>query len=145
MVGRDPKVVSVTMRRVRGKDTAPEQAFRRALWARGLRFRLHRDDLPGKPDIVFPKPGLAIFVDGDFWHGNQWKLRGLDCLEAQFEQCDNRVYWIRKIQRNVARDGDVTLQLEYLGWKVLRFWESTLRENLDSCVAEVVNALEQQR
>ena len=73
---RDADEISAIMRRVRGRDTTPEMRLRRALWARGLRYSVAPTQLPGKPDIVFPGARLAVFVDGDYWHGNQWRRRG---------------------------------------------------------------------
>ena len=129
------------MRRVRDRDTAPELAFRRALYARGLRYRVHASDLPGKPDVVFARKRLAIFVDGDFWHGGQWETRGLRRLEQQFARTESRDYWLRKIRRTMQRDAAATARLQALGWTVLRFWESDIRNALDACVEMTVGAL----
>ena len=128
------------MRRVKGADTTPEVVFRKALWAAGLRFRKHRGDLPGKPDIVFASRRLAVFVDGDYWHGNQWRRRGLPCLEAQFSRTKSRDYWLGKIRRNGLRDCRATAELLDLGWTVLRFWESDVRKRLGDCVETTLAA-----
>lgn len=136
---RDPYVVSATMRRVRSRDTGPETALRKALWSRGLRYRVHSKHLPGHPDIVFPGPRVVVFVDGDFWHGNQWRLRGLTSLEEQFRAAPHAAYWIPKIRRNMVRDGDATGRLEYDGWRVIRLWESDLKADFESCVNRVVD------
>jgi DNA (cytosine-5)-methyltransferase 1 len=129
------------MRRVRSRDTEPEQAFRRALWAGGLRYRTSVRSLPGTPDIVLPVHRLAIFVDGDFWHGKQWSRRGLDSIEEQFKNCSNAVYWIRKIKRNSDRDRAATRDLIQSGWRVLRFWESDIRSDLQRCVDTVMKTV----
>lgn len=138
---RDPSVVSAAMRKVRSQDTTPERVLRKALWSRGLRYRLHYRHLPGSPDIVFPSARVAVFVDGDFWHGNQWKLRGLRSLEEQFERSDNAEYWIPKIKRNMVRDTDAKVRLEYEGWQVVRLWESDLKSHLGECADRVANAV----
>ena len=122
------------MRRVRSVGTTPEVELRKALWAQGLRYRISPSSLPGKPDIVLPKFKLAIFVDGDFWHGGQWKKRNLRQLEDQFRFTANRDYWLQKIRRNMHRDCITTAQLQGQGWVVLRFWESEIRTDLEGCV-----------
>ena len=110
------------MRCIRGKDSKAELAFRRSLFARSVRFRKHYSKLPGKPDVVIVSARIAIFVDGDFWHGNSWKQRGLPCLASQFPS--RTQYWVKRIERNMERDRRVTAELKNAGWTVLRFWES---------------------
>jgi DNA mismatch endonuclease (patch repair protein) len=83
---------------------------------------------------VFPRYKLALFIDGDFWHGNQWRLRGLSSLEDQFTDCANKDYWIRKITRNMERDSENDRKLTSMGWRVLRVWESEARQDFDGCV-----------
>jgi DNA (cytosine-5)-methyltransferase 1 len=138
--GRRARDVSAIMRRVRSRDTTPELALRRALWAKGFRYRLYSSKLPGKPDIVLPSRRLAIFIDGDFWHGHQWQRRSLAALEDQFRESPSRGYWVSKIRRNVRRDSASTASLMSEGWTVLRFWESQVREGLEGCVERVVRA-----
>jgi DNA mismatch endonuclease (patch repair protein) len=128
---RSAAQVSEIMRKVRSKDTQPEKSLRRALWKKGLRFRVSPQKVLGKPDIVFPGPRVAVFVDGDFWHGNQWRNRGLDSLEQQFLNSPNAAYWVSKIQRNVDRDSRTTAELQATGWKVIRVWESQLRRGVE--------------
>jgi len=130
------------MRRVRSQDTAPELALRSALWRIGLRFRVNVSRLPGKPDIVFTRAKIAVFVDGDFWHGNQWRQRGFPSLEAQFSDAPNANYWIPKIRRNVERDSEVGQALALLGWRVIRIWESDLRKDLPSVVALICDVVQ---
>ena len=137
---RDARVVSKAMRCVKSKHTSPEVSFRRALWAKGLRYRLHSSTLPGKPDIVLPGARIAVFVDGDFWHGNQWQARGHESLEKQFEGVHSKGYWIPKILRNMERDRSTTAGLVQQGWRVLRFWETQLAAELDACVDLTVQA-----
>src|SRR6266852_9648215 len=128
------------MRRVRSRDTAPEVLLRKALWAAGLRFRTCADTLPGKPDIVIRSQGLAIFIDGDFWHGGQWRRRGLVSLDDQFRQTESRGYWLRKIRRNMDRDCRATAALLDGGWSVARVWESEVLADVAGCVAMILDS-----
>lgn len=136
--GRD---VSRIMRQVRSTGTTPELILRRELWARGLRYRVCVADLPGKPDIVFRGKRLTIFIDGDFWHGGQWRRRGLAALKEQFAENPNSGYWLTKIQRTMRRDCATTASLMVQGWMVLRFWESDIRANAAGCVQMTMEAL----
>jgi DNA mismatch endonuclease (patch repair protein) len=111
------------MRAVRSKDTAPELKVRRLLHSMGARFRLHRQDLPGKPDIVLPGRRKAIFVHGCFWHGH-------DCKRGSREPKTNAPYWVEKIARNRARDGINLPALDEAGWSVLTVWECETRNEL---------------
>jgi DNA mismatch endonuclease, patch repair protein len=129
------------MRNVRSTNTSPEVALRNALKAAGV---LVSDTvgkyLPGKPDIIIPAEHIAIFVDGDFWHGGQWRKRKFASLEEQFKEAPSRDYWIKKIRRNVNRDFSNTKVLLELGWKVIRFWESRIKKDLGGCIKTVVEA-----
>lgn len=134
---RDPAVTSRMMAAVRNKDSRAELLLRRELHARGIRYRLHTRDVIGKPDIVVRSRRIAIFVDGDFWHGNAHRLRGLDRMEDLFPS--NREWWMRKLRRTMERDQEVTAALETDGWRVLRLWESdVLRE--PTAAADVAEA-----
>ncbi len=133
--------VSARMRRVGSVDTPPEMALRRALWAKGLRYRTRNADLPGKPDIASRRLRLAVFVDGDYWHGGQWERRGLTCLEEQFAGAARRDYWLAKIRGNMARDARVTRELLDGGWTVVRFWESDVTRDGDACADAVMRSL----
>ena len=113
---------SAVMRRVKGRDTTPELKVRRLLWALGARYRLHRKDLPGSPDIVLPGRRLAIFVHGCFWHGH-------DCARGARVPKANRDYWVAKIDRNRARDARSTEALAALGWRVETLWECHLKDD----------------
>lgn len=137
---RDPAVTSRIMAAVRSKDTEPELLLRRALHARGLRYRLH-PALPGRPDIVFSRARLAVFVDGDFWHGHGWRERGFSSFEAQFADHRDPEKWRSKISGNMARDRKVRSLLEASGWTVLRVLESEIRHDLEAQVDRVVAAL----
>jgi DNA mismatch endonuclease (patch repair protein) len=136
---RDPAVTSRMMAAVRNKDSKAELALRRQLHARGLRYRLHARDLPGRPDLVIHKYRLAVFVDGDFWHGNAWKVRGLARFEDQFPS--NRDFWVAKIRRNMQRDQEVTAALVAGGWTVVRLWESEVLASPAAAADRVQGAL----
>lgn len=138
---RPPDIVTKTMRAVKGVNTTPELMLRKALWARGLRYRVNSATLPGKPDIVFAKSKVAVFVDGDFWHGNQWKLRGYKSLDDQLSAVHNRVYWETKIKRNMERDKSNNTALRRAGWKVIRIWESDVKKNLERAVDKIAKAV----
>lgn len=129
------------MRKVRASDTTPEMKFRKALWARGLRYKPNSAKLPGKPDIVLAAHKTVIFVDGDFWHGGQWRKRKLSALEDQFQQTTTKDYWLQKIRRNMRRDCAVTAELLSQGWTVIRFWESDIRNDLERCVETTLRVL----
>lgn len=133
---------SELMRRVRSRDTTPELLLQRALRARRLRFQTYVDSLPGKPDIVFKSRRVAVFVDGEFWHGYQWQKRGLDSLEKQFVNNAAKDYWIAKIGRNQKRDRRSTAALIEKGWTVIRFWEGDVRRSAEQCVEAIMTALD---
>ena len=109
------------MRAVRSRDTGPELLIRRLLHGQGYRFRLHRKDLPGSPDLVFPGRRKVIFVHGCFWHGH-------DCRRGARTPLTNQPYWTAKIARNRARDQAALTALAALGWDSLVLWECTLRD-----------------
>lgn len=126
------------MASVKGRNTRPELALRRALHARGLRYRVHPGDVPGKPDLVNRSRKIAIFLDGDFWHGNpeDWKRRGFSSMEAQF-RTGNRDRWTAKLRRNIERDREVTERLTAEGWIVIRVWESEVKADLEAAVDRI--------
>jgi len=115
-----PPARSALMRAVRRRDTGPELTVRRALHARGWRFRLHRKDLPGSPDIVFPSRRKVIFVHGCFWHGH-------DCPKGR-QPKTRQEFWATKIHDNRARDHRAEEALSGLGWSTLVVWQCELRE-----------------
>jgi len=117
-------------------NTRCELALRRELWRRGLRYRIHYDALPGRPDIVFPKQHLAIFCDCDFWHG-----RDLEARVARLAQGHNASYWVAKVRRNVERDHRQTRTLQGLGWVVLRFWETDVLQRTGDAVNQIIAVL----
>jgi DNA mismatch endonuclease (patch repair protein) len=112
-----PQRRSENMRRIRSKDTSPELAVRRWLHGRGFRYRLHRKDLPGTPDLVFPGRRIAIFIHGCFWHGCP------RCVDGTRKVKSNAGYWSAKVEGNRARDARHQASLTALGWRVLTIWE----------------------
>jgi DNA mismatch endonuclease (patch repair protein) len=110
-----PAKRSAIMRAVKSKDTSPELIVRRLVHGLGYRFRLHRKDLPGKPDLVFPSRGAVIFVHGCFWHWHGCKRSRMPAT--------NKPYWTEKIGRNVQRDRRTRRELTRLGWRSLIIWE----------------------
>lgn len=132
---RDPTVTSRMMAAVRNKDSKAEWKIRRRLHAMGVRYRLHHK-IVGRPDIVFPRQRIAVFIDGDFWHGNAWRLRGLASLADLFPTRTD--WWVAKITRNMERDADVTRTLRLQGWLVLRFWESDVEKDVDAVSSRIV-------
>lgn len=117
----DKEKRSAVMARVKSKDTSPEKAVRRILTRLGARYRLHRKDLPGNPDIVMPGRKLAIFVHGCFWHGH-------DCARGARVPKANRDYWLAKVARNKARDEAAQQALCAGGWTVETIWECELKD-----------------
>ena len=130
------KLRNKTMSKIRGKNSKPELLLRKALWAKNIRFRLHKKDLIGRPDLVIDRYKLAIFVDGDFWHGYQWHKR---------KPKTNQNFWLAKIERNIQRDQFVNQKLADLGYTVMRFWEHEVKDNLQACVNQVLLFIETSR
>jgi DNA mismatch endonuclease (patch repair protein) len=129
-----PAIRSFNMSRIRGKDTSPELILRSALHRAGLRFRLHRKDLPGKPDIVLVGPRIAVFVHGCFWH------RHPDCRYATWPTT-NTAFWQEKFARTVERDREAVEALERLGWHVIVAWECEIRRDAERIAADVRGAV----
>ena len=134
-MSRSPEVTHKIMAAVKSTDTRPEIALRKELWRRGLRYRKNQKKLPGKPDIVFSSARLAVFCDGDFWHGHNWAVRGYGSLEEELKRYSKE--WSDKILRNIQRDERVNQELQALGWKVLRIWESDIKADIKRCADRV--------
>ncbi len=126
---------SKMMGKIRGKNTKPELAFRKALYAKGYRYRIDYKKLIGKPDIVIKKYRTVIFIDGAFWHGQNWE-------ERKEKIKSNKSFWIPKIERNLQRDREVNAALAAMGYTVFRFWDHEVKKELDLCLETVVAHLE---
>ncbi|WP_209332714.1 very short patch repair endonuclease [Lunatimonas salinarum] len=125
---------SLTMSKIKGRDTQPEKLLRKALWHAGVRYRSNQRKLPGKPDISLIKYKIVIFVDGSFWHGYDWQQRK-NAIKT------NRDFWIPKIERNRQRDREINDFYQAKGWTVLRFWDFEVNRELGMCVKRVVDVL----
>lgn len=120
------------MQNIKCKDTRIEVLLRKALWNKGIKYHKNCRDLPGKPDIVITRYKIAIFCDGEFFHGKDWEV-----LRPRLEKGNNSEYWISKISRNRERDDEVNKQLLYQGWTVIRFWGSDIKKHTEDCVRVV--------
>lgn len=130
-----PEQRSYCMSRVKGKDTGLEKKVRSELHRRGLRFRKHVKDLPGRPDVVFPGAKVAVFIDGDFWHGYRF---------PEWEQ-KLSAFWREKIKKNMERDARNFRDLRGMGWHVIRLWQHEIEEDLEACIAKIITAVEERR
>ena len=122
---------SKIMSKIKGKNSKPELLFRKALWAKGIRYRINNKTLPGKPDISIKKNQLAIFIDGEFWHGYNWNERK-ETIKS------NRAFRIPKIERNMQRDIEVNQQLTEMGYTVFRFWSNDIKIELNKCIKDIL-------
>ena len=135
----DPRKRSEIMASVRQRDTTPELRVRSILHRAGYRFRLHRRDLPGSPDVVLPKHRLVVFVHGCFWH------RHAGCRRSTTPKA-NAEFWAAKFRRNVARDAQAVTDLEALGWRVVTIWECETRgPEEDVVVASILQRVDPRR
>lgn len=125
------------MTHIRSKDTKIEVILRKSLWQEGVRYRKNYKELPGKPDIAITKYKIAVFCDGEFFHGKNWPE-----LKEKLKDSNNSDYWISKIQRNIDRDRDNTEKLHEMGWRVLRFWGKDIKKNTAHCVECILNEIE---
>lgn len=125
--------ITRNMRSNKSKDTKPELMLRKELWSRGMRYRKNYKALPGKPDIVFGRAKLAVFVDGKMWHGYDWEHQKNDFKS-------NRDFWIPKIERNIERDLKVNQILNEQGWQVIRFWDFEIKKNVVVCADKIEQA-----
>ena len=128
-----PEQRSYCMSRVKGKDTGIEILVRSELHRRGFRFRKHVKELPGKPDVVFTKAKVAIFIDGDFWHGYRfpvWEHKVSD-------------FWKKKISKNRERDTKNHRKLRDMGWTVIRLWQHDLERDIEGSIERIVSAVKE--
>ena len=130
-----PEQRSYCMSRIKGKDTGLERKVRSELHKRGLRFRKHVKDLPGKPDIVFPKARVVVFIDGDFWHG------------YRFPTWEHKVseFWKEKINKNRERDRKNFRKLQAMGWRVIRLWQHEIKQDFEGCITRIIAAVRDSR
>lgn len=128
-----PEQRKKNMQNIKSKDTRPEMLFRKALWKRGVRYRVNVKDVMGKPDICIKNKKIAIFIDSEFWHGKMY-------LDGKVPK-SNQEFWIPKLERNIQRDKEVNEFLEKNGWKVLRFWSDEVNKNLDDIIDKVVHCI----
>lgn len=129
------EVRSKIMRSIKGKDTKEEILLSKALWQKGYRYRKNNRSVYGKPDLTFKKYKIAIFVDGEFFHGYNWQ-------EKKYQIKSNLEYWIPKIERNIERDKKVNEYLIKNGWKVIRFWSNFVKKNLEDCILIIEKEIE---
>jgi DNA mismatch endonuclease (patch repair protein) len=128
-----PEQRSKIMSKIRGTNTKDEVRLAKALWHLGYRYRKNNRKVFGTPDLTFKKLKIAIFVDGEFFHGKDW--------QTSKKPKTNPEFWIKKIERNMQRDVEVNAYLESQNWKILRFWSNDIKKNLDSCILEIQNVI----
>lgn len=128
------------MRHIKAKDTEIELLLRKELWKRGYRYRKNYPGLPGRPDIVLTKYKIAIFCDGEFFHGKDWEV-----LKPRLEKSLNSEYWISKISRNMKRDNEINKELLFMGWTVIRFWGKDIKKNLEECIQVIEETIFEQK
>lgn len=126
---RDAATVSKNMSKIHSKDTSIELRLRKALWHKGYRYRKNYKALPGSPDIVLTKYKIAIFCDSEFFHGKDWEY-----LKLRLEKGKNPDYWIKKIERNRARDSENDKKLLFLGYTVIHFWGCDIKKHTNECL-----------
>ena len=117
------------MQHIKSSNTKIEVLLRKALWKKGYRYRKNYKKLPGKPDIVLTKYKIAIFCDGEFFHGKDWEI-----LKPRLEKGNSSEYWVSKISKNRKHDDEINKELLFLGWTVIRFWGNDIKKNTDECI-----------
>lgn len=136
----DKKKRSEVMSKIRSKNTKPEILLRKALFAKGYRYRINYKKLPGKPDIVLPKYKTAIFVHGCFWHGHEKK----NCTDSHIPKT-NTAYWAEKIRKNKERDIKNIIQIHGIGWKTLVIWDCEIQQknNIELIVEKIISVMQE--
>lgn len=124
-----PEQRKKNMRSIKGKDTSIEMILRKALWRKGYHYRKNYKNLPGTPDIALTKYKIAIFCDGEFFHGKDWEI-----LKPRLESGKNSDFWVTKISKNRERDEEINKKLLFMGWTVIRFWGMDIKKNTDECI-----------
>ena len=123
------------MQAIKSKETKDEVLLAKALWKRGHRYRKNNKTIFGKPDLTFKKYKIAVFVDGEYFHGKNWEIE-------KHRIKTNTEFWWTKIEGNIKRDFQVNQQLNDQGWKVLRFWSKEIRKNLANCILIIEKEIE---
>lgn len=136
---RDPRITSRIMSKIRSKNTTPEIILADALRNRKIKFRRY-PAIFGTPDFLILGKKLVIFCDGDFWHGHNWRLRKLRSRAAEFSP-KKKDFWFKKIKINLARDKKVNQHLKKLNYKVLRFWESDIKKDIEKVILTIKKSL----
>ena len=124
------------MQNIRSVDTKIERLLRKALWEKGYRYRKNYKKLPGKPDIALTKYKIAVFCDGEFFHGEDWNN-----LKIKLENSNNGDFWIKKISRNMKRDEEINALLVQMGWIVIRFWGKDIKNSPLECIQVIENTI----
>ena len=124
------------MQHIKSSDTEIEVLLRKALREKGYHYRKNYKNLPGKPDIALTKYKIAIFCDGEFFHGKDWEV-----LRPRLEKSNNSEYWISKISKNRKRDEEINKKLLFMGWTVIRFWGKDIKNNTDECIKVIEEAI----
>lgn len=120
------------MQHIKSDNTKIEVKLRKALWKKGIRYRKNYKELPGKPDIAITKYKIAIFCDGEFFHGKDWEV-----MRPRLAKGNNSEYWISKISKNRIRDDNVNKELLFMGWTVIRFWGTDILKHTDECIKAI--------
>jgi DNA mismatch endonuclease (patch repair protein) len=128
--------ITRNMRAIRSTDNRTEAALRSALHSMGLRYRKYSANLPGRPDIVFVRAKVVVFVDGDYWHARLLRERGRRDFQRSI-RTKSREYWIKKFDYRIQRDDFVTRSLQEQGWEVIRLWESDVKKNVEKAALRV--------
>lgn len=124
------------MQHIKPQDTKIEVLLRKALWKKGIHYRKNFKGLPGTPDIVITKYKIAIFCDGEFFHGKDWEI-----LKPRLQKGSNSEFWISKISRNKERDDEINKKLLFMGWTVIRFWGDDIQNHTDECIKVIEEAI----
>lgn len=124
------------MQHIKPQDTKIEVLLRKALWKKGIHYRKNFKGLPGTPDIVITKYKIAIFCDGEFFHGKDWEI-----LKPRLQKGSNGEFWISKISRNKERDDEINKKLLFMGWTVIRFWGDDIQNHTDECIKVIEEAI----
>lgn len=137
---KDRAEIARNMSAIRSSENRTEVRLRKALFAAGLRYRKYSRDLPGKPDIVFRRARVAVFVDGDYWHARAVREKGMQYIKTLI-RAPSAPYWAGKFARRIEIDDAVTAALREKGWHVIRLWESDVKRHLDDSVQAIAKVV----